>query len=99
MSDAAYTPPVSSGPAMYQARPDRERVDREAPFMEASRGLALSEAFGNAQITGRLGGWLEAERRRTFDQQRQVVFGGDVGAHRPVRDDAHAGEEGGPGRS
>lgn len=80
MSDTAYTPPVSNGPAMYQARPDRERVDREAPFMEASRGLALSEAFGDAQITGRLGGWLEAERRRTFDQQRQVVFGGDVGA-------------------
>lgn len=80
MSDTSYTPQVSSGPAMYAAQADRERVDREAPFMEASRGLALSEAFGDAQLTERLGGWLEADRQRAFGQQRQRVFGGEVDA-------------------
>ncbi|WP_312782002.1 hypothetical protein [Brevundimonas sp.] len=80
MSDTAYTPQVPIDPGMYAAQADRERVDREAPFMEASRGLALSEAFSDAQLTERLGGWLDADGQRAFDRQRQRVFGADVGA-------------------
>ncbi|MBY0398534.1 MAG: hypothetical protein K2X91_18970, partial [Thermoleophilia bacterium] len=69
-------PPAA--PSMWTPEAEPDRIDREASYYEASRGLALREAFEDAQITERLGGFLEASRRRTFAAQRNRVFGTDA---------------------
>lgn len=101
-SEAAYTPQVPSepitgqplAPAMYVVEGETDRVDREAEFYGASKGLALKEIFEDAQITGRLGGYLEAERGRTFERQREIVFGVD----RPLSAEEANDRFGVPGR-
>lgn len=83
-----YTPSLSSdpiegrplppaAPSMWTPEPEPDRIDREASYYEASRGLALREAFEDAQITDRLFGFLEADAARARARQRDRVFGTD----------------------
>lgn len=81
---AAYPTPVSDDPiegrplppvAMFTPRAEPERIDREAPYYAASRGLALRETFEDAQITDRLLGFIQADDARARADQRRIVFG------------------------
>ncbi len=97
MTDASYTPALTSEPIdgrplppaqaapassgqMYAPEGNTALVDREAGYYQASRGLALRELFEDAQITDRLGSWMEADRAQAFERQRNRVFGPTVDA-------------------
>lgn len=62
--------------SMWAATPEPERVNREAPFMEASRGLALREAFEDSQIS-RYWGFIAADDARARQAQRDRFNGTD----------------------
>lgn len=92
MTDA-YTPQVSSQDpaypadvsderraAMYLPEAEPDRVDRESPYYEASRGLALAETFEDATITRRVLDFVGADADRRFDAHRRRMFGDNAPA-------------------
>ena len=91
MTDA-YAPLVSSEPiegqplppTIYQPTPERDRIDQEAGYYEASRGLAFRQVFEDAQITDRLLGFIGADNDRAFQAQRNRVFGRTYGTDAPL---------------
>lgn len=68
-----YTPVVSSTPWQSLAEPDR--VDQDFTTMPQSRGLAYRELLLNGGVARDLNQFLGMDARRTFDRQRDRVFG------------------------
>lgn len=72
------------GAAIYQPTAEADRIDQEAQYYEASRGLAFRQIFEDAQITDRLFGFIGADNDRAFQAQRNRVFGRTYGTDAPL---------------
>jgi hypothetical protein len=91
MTDA-YAPLVSSEPiegqplppTIYQPTPERDRIDQEAGYYEASRGMAFQMLFEDAKFTDRALGFIGADNDRAFQAQRNRMFGATYGTDAPL---------------
>lgn len=101
-----YTPPVSSdrieGRPLPPAAPiwtpegDPDRVNREAPYMQASRALGLWTNF--ADTAGKGLDYLEYDAARARSRQRNRVFGAEFGTDAPLSPEEANERYGVPGR-